>query len=121
MKYLKLKYVEMKTICDGEISDRMISVTYFYHKLPFYNLVTHFYQHVCNRIETEISHIIYVQNYTTKDTGHAGGRISLHSFITNTITYGSNRRHDSTAFITNAGELSVGKLRSCVSETAGTF
>ena len=52
--------------------------------------------------------------YTTKDTGHAGGRISLHSG-------GSNRRHDSTAFITNAGELSVGKLRSCVSETAGTF
>ena len=51
---------------------------------------------------------------TTKDTGHAGGRISLHSG-------GSNRRHDSTAFIPNAGELSVGKLRSCVSETAGTF
>ena len=51
---------------------------------------------------------------TTKDTGHAGGRISLHSG-------GSNRRHDSTAFITNAGELSVGKLHSCVSETAGTF
>ena len=52
--------------------------------------------------------------FTTKDTGHAGGRISLHSG-------GSNRRHDSTAFITNAGELSVGKLRSCVSKTAGTF
>ena len=52
--------------------------------------------------------------YTTKDTGHASGRISLHSG-------GSNRRHDSTAFITNAGKLSVGKLCSCVSETAGAF
>ena len=60
-----------------------------------------------------IKHLNSVLN-TTKDTGHAGGRISLHSG-------GSNRRHDSTAFITNAGELSVGKLRSCVSETAGTF
>ena len=53
-------------------------------------------------------------NYTTKDMGHADGRISLHSG-------GSNRRHDSTAFITNAGELSVGKFRTRVYETVGKF
>ena len=51
---------------------------------------------------------------TTKDMGHAGGRISLLSGVW-------KRRNDTTAFIANAGESSVGKLRWSVYKTAGTI
>ena len=49
---------------------------------------------------------------TTKDMGHAGGRISLLFGV-------YKHRNDSTAFIANAGKLSVGKFRSCVYKTVG--
>ena len=52
--------------------------------------------------------------HTTKDMGHAGGRISLLSGV-------SKRRNDTTAFIANTGESSVGKLHACVYKTAGTI
>ena len=51
---------------------------------------------------------------TTKDMGHASGQISLLSGV-------YKRRKDSTAFIANAGESSVGKLYACVCKTVGTI